>query len=142
MTPDDILDCLAVRTATIENVVTQNELIEWGVSVESITEALCQHVRGWVFETDDRVVGFCMADSKSAEILVIAVHPRFEKKAIGSTLLLQAQSWLFSLGHKEISLKTAPNPNFRAYGFYQHYGWRPTGQLVDGDEVFVLSTGS
>ena len=26
-----------------------------------------------------------------------------------------------------------------AYGFYQHFGWRPTGKMDGDDEVFVRS---
>ncbi len=140
MVPDDIPDCLSVRTSTIENVVTREELKKWGISKQSLTSALSKNTRGWVFEASDQIVGFSMVDLRIGELLVLAVLPEYENKGIGSTLLLQAQNYLFSLGHQFLQLKTEPNKDYRAYGFYQYFGWEPTGVLIDGDEIFKIST--
>ena len=70
---------------------------------------------------------------------MLALLPACEGRGIGKRLLTLVQGWLFASGRRQIWLVTEKNPNFRAYGFYQALGWRPTGEVIDGDEKFVLS---
>jgi len=48
------------------------------------------------------------------------------------------QSWLFSLGHRELWLLENPDPAIRAYGFYRSLGWSATGELRDGQQILRL----
>ncbi len=138
MTAADMPQVFDVRLATTENAVTIERLEEKGVTPASLAAAIEASAKGWVCEEDDKIVGFAMGDSKSGEVTVLALLPRCEGRGIGKQLLLMVQDWLFASGHEEIWLVTSPDPVFRAYGFYQALGWRPTGEIIDGDEKFVL----
>jgi ribosomal protein S18 acetylase RimI-like enzyme len=117
------------------------ELEEWyGLTPTTLAEAMQDTARGWVCEIDRKIAAFAMGDKASGEMTVLAVLPEFERRGIGNQLLRKVQDWLFAAGHKQLWLLTTPNPNFRAYGFYQSQGWVPTGEIVDDeDEKFVLA---
>ena len=132
----DIQDVLVLRKSTVENIVTQEDFDAWGVSTDSLARALNDNVKGWVYEVEGKIVGYVMAASDSAQVLVLAVHPQFEGKGVGGGLLGVAESWLCSNGHSRLWLKTSTNKSFRAYGFYLHHGWRSTGEIEGKDEIF------
>ena len=140
MTATDLPEVFAVRVSTLENTITMQALEEeYELTPETLAEALKHSAKGWVCEIDGKITGFAMGDRDSGEMTVLAVLPGFEKCGIGKQLLDCVRDWLFDSGHKELWLLTAPDPSFRAYGFYQAQGWVATGELVDGeDEKFVL----
>lgn len=139
MTVADLPEVFAVRISTVENNVTMQELEdEYELTPETLAAAMQLSAKGWVCEVDGRIVGFAMGDSESGEMTVIAVLAEYERRGIGERLLTQVQDWLFQSGHDEVWLVTTPDPNFRAYGFYQSKGWIATGEIVDDEEKFVL----
>ena len=76
MTLDDVAASFEVRFSTVENAVTLEELAEvYGVTPESLSEAMRSHVRGWLCEDHGTAVGFAMGDRSNAEVLVVAVRP-------------------------------------------------------------------
>ena len=139
MTNDDLPAVFSVRTSTIENAITMEELKEdYGITLESLAEAMNSHVNGWLCEDSDIVVGFSMGDRLNGEVQVVAVHPDYEGRGIGKALLNKVKNWLFSLGHEEIWLGAYPDPDIRAYGFYRKLGWQTTGEMKGYDEIMVL----
>lgn len=138
MTADDLPAVFAVRTATIENAITMEQLAQYGITIETLTEALSTDAKGWVDIVSGKITGFVMGNSSTAELEVLAVLPEYEQQGIGAALLTHLQQWLFENGHEKIWLKTTPDKSMRAYGFYQHFGWQPTGKIDGEDEVFVL----
>ena len=78
----DIEDILDIRVSTKENHFSMTDLAEVGVTQESIAEWLEDSVKGWVCEMSGKPVGFAMADGKTAEVLVAACYPEYEKKGI------------------------------------------------------------
>jgi ribosomal protein S18 acetylase RimI-like enzyme len=138
MITDDLPAVFSVRTSTKENAITLEELKEdYGITPDSLAEAMKSHVKGWLCEESNRVVGFSMGDRSNGEVQVIAVHPDCEGRGIGKTLLGEVQKWLFSSGHKEIWLGAYPDPTIRAYGFYRKLGWKATGKMKGYDEIMV-----
>ena len=139
MTIDDLPAVFSVRTSTIENAITMEELKEdYGITLESLAEAMNSHVCGWLCEDADVVVGFSMGDRLNGEVQVVAVRPEYEGRGIGKALLSKVKNWLFSSGHEEIWLGAYPDPNIRAYGFYRKLGWQATGKMKGYDEIMVL----
>ena len=135
----DLAATTAVRLSTIENAITLEELeSQYGITPQSMAEAMASDVKGWLCESCEKVVGFAMGDRSTGEVLVVAVLPDHEGRGIGKNVLAQVQTWLFSEGHDEIWLLANPDPNIRASGFYRKIGWRATGTLRNDDEVMKL----
>ncbi len=135
----DLPAASAVRLSTVENAITMEELeSQYGITPQSVAEAMTSHVKGWLCENSGKVVGFAMGDRSNGEVQVVAVLPEYEGRGIGKSLLARVQTWLFSEGHEEIWLLANPDTNTRAYGFYRKLGWRATGTLRDDDEVMTL----
>jgi len=123
ITPADIQSLFYVRTRTRENSYTYDELRQRGITEQSVAQKLTTSYKGWLCERDDSVVGFCMADSATGELWVIAVLPEFERKGIGDRLMALAEAWLWSKGCERAWLTTDIDTSLRAYGFYLHRGW-------------------
>ncbi len=134
----DIKDILDIRVSTKENHFSMTDLAEVGVTSKSIAEWLDDSVKGWVCEMSGQPVGFAMADGKTAEVLVVACYPEYEKKGIGKALMLKLHDWLWSLDHDEIWLWSDPDPGIRAYEFYRKMGYEPTGATKGNDEMLKL----
>ena len=110
----DIPAAFDVRTSTLENALTMEELEEdYELTPESLASAMQGTAKGWVCETGSKVVGFAMGDRANAELTVIAVLPEYEGRGIGKRLLGEVESWLFSFGHDELWLVTTPARELR-----------------------------
>ena len=138
MTVTDLPAVFTLRTMTRENTMTMAELADRGVTPDSLAAAMSRSVEGWLCEDGDLVTGFSMGDRANGEVQVVAVHPDYEGRRIGKTLLAHVRDWLFASGHDEIWLMANPDPTIRAYAFYRHLGWEATGEVRDGEEVMVL----
>jgi uncharacterized protein with ATP-grasp and redox domains len=70
MKPADLPEVFLIRTATIENAVTMEDLEKYGITENSLTKAMQSHVIGWVYEDSNEISGFVMFDDSSGEIQV------------------------------------------------------------------------
>ena len=120
--PADIPATFEIRTATTENAMTEAELAASGITPERAADLLRTDGRCWVAEAGKRVVGFCIANSKTRSIWALFVLPAYEGRGIGRRLTETAVDWLWKNGAEEIWLETETNT--RAEGFYEHLGWR------------------
>ncbi len=124
ITHADIPALFHVRPRTRENALTLEELRALGITPETVAAWMGGSTQGWLWEElPNEVVGFCMADRESAELLVIALLPEYEGRGIGGRLMHQAESWLADSGCKVAWLTTDLDSTLRAYGFYRHRGW-------------------
>jgi GNAT superfamily N-acetyltransferase len=119
----DLSELIDLRGATRENEISREGLRGIGITEESTTELLRTTHRGWLCEAEGKIVGFSIGDGKTGELWVIAVLPAFERKGIGSQLLVLVEDWRWSLDWKELWLWTNPDPKMRAFAFYLHRGW-------------------
>ena len=120
----DIPALFHVRPRTRENALTIEDLRAMGITPESVASWLEASTSGWLCEiANSDVVGFCMADHSTGELLVIALLPEHEGCGIGARLMECAESKLAQSGCKRAWLTTALDPTLRAYGFYRHRGW-------------------
>ena len=83
---------------------------DYGITPQSMAEAMETHVRGWFCEAEGRAVGFAMGDRSNGEVQVVAVRPGYEGLGIGKTLLVMARDWLFAQGNDEIWAGLQPRP--------------------------------
>jgi ribosomal protein S18 acetylase RimI-like enzyme len=124
ITASDIPALFHVRPLTRENALTVEDLRAMSITPESVASWLRASTTGWLFETaSGEVVGFCMADHSTGELLVLAVLAEHEGRGIGGSLMESAESWLARSGCTTAWLTTALDPTLRAYGFYRHRGW-------------------
>lgn len=135
----DIKDILDIRVSTKENHFSMIDLAEVGVTPKSIAEWLDGSVKGWICEISGQPAGFALADSKTAEVLVVACYPKFEKMGVGKALMNKTHDWLWSFGHNEIWLWSDPDPAIRAHGFYRKLGYEPTVETTGKDEKLILT---
>lgn len=136
----DIEEIFDVRGATRENAISRERLAAMGITPASVAEHLAAGAtRGWVCSRESRIVGFCIGESATGEVLVLAVLPQFEGRGIGKTLLSLAVDWLRSFKPARIWLGASSDPRTRSHGFYRALGWRPVGEKdTHGDEVLEL----
>jgi GNAT superfamily N-acetyltransferase len=133
----DIPALFFVRTRTRENTYTLDQLRSLGITPESVGQWLAGTCKGWLCEEAGAVVGFCIADHSSGELLVIAVLPQAEGKGVGGTILGLAEDWLWRQGCTRAWLTTDVDPSRRAYGFYRRRGWADW-KLQDGMRYMQL----
>ncbi len=80
---DDTAEVLEVRTSTRENRLTTAELLNIGVTPESVAHGLKSRTKGWVCIDSGHIVGFTIGDGGSGEVMVLALLPEAEGKGIG-----------------------------------------------------------
>lgn len=124
ITPEDAPSLLAVRTSVRENPFSLEALAAAGITASSVAQRLRGSCRGWLCETQEGVVGFCMGDQNTGELWVLAVLPGFEGRGIGSKLLGLTEDWFWSQGCQCLWLWTSVDRALRAYQLYRKRGWR------------------
>src|SRR4051812_42232366 len=99
----DIPQIQRVRNSVKENTLSDPAL----VSDADCAEYMTIRGKGWVCETDGRVIGFAIADLKENNIWALFLHPDFEKQGIGSRLHNTMLNWYFSQTQQTVWLSTA-----------------------------------
>lgn len=117
----DINQIQAVRRLVKENTLSDPSLV---------TDADCEEYmtvrgKGWVFEADERIVGFVIADLRDHNIWALFIDPAFEDRGIGKQLHDTMLDWYFTQTQETVWLGTAPGT--RAEGFYRKAGWKDAG---------------
>lgn len=134
----DIKTILEIRISTKENHFSLSDLANIGITPQSLSEWLDGTIKGWICEISGKAVGFAMGDSKTGEMLVIAIYPGYEKLGIGKKLMQLIQDWLWSFDQKELWLWSNHDSVVRAHGFYRKLGWIPTGEIEGNNEKLIL----
>ncbi|UFH51264.1 GNAT family N-acetyltransferase [Pseudomonas sp. KNUC1026] len=129
----DIDAIFKIRTSVRENHLSQDQLIEIGVTPEAISQAISEAPCAWIAEVNDVPVGFSMIDIEEGCVFAVFVLPEFEGFGLGRNLMLKAEAFLFQR-HRTIWLETAEAS--RASGFYKNLGWQPVRNLPEGDIRF------
>ncbi|MCD2424483.1 GNAT family N-acetyltransferase [Niabella pedocola] len=132
-TINDIPQIQVVRNAVKENALSNPNL----VTDQDCADFLTQRGKGWVYETNGRVVGFSIADLKAQHIWALFLHPEYEKKGIGKQLHDVMLDWYFMQTAQTVWLGTAPGT--RAEAFYRKAGWTETGTHGKGEIRFEMT---
>ncbi|MEM1427696.1 MAG: GNAT family N-acetyltransferase [Cyanobacteria bacterium P01_H01_bin.130] len=130
---DAIESMFDIRCSVKENYQSREEIAELGITPESIAQMLATDCRAWLAQLNGQSIGLAIANATEATILGLFVLPEFEGQGAGRALMHAAENWLWSTGLDEIWLLTGNDPTLRAYGFYQHLGWRLTEVVTEGD---------
>ena len=88
---------------------------------------------------DGRVVGHCIGNSATGEIIGLSVDQSYRRQGIARKLLSLVVDLLLADGVQRIWLEAPSDSTLPAYRFYRALGWQPTGQhLADGIEIIEL----
>jgi len=133
--PSDIPQIQIVRNAVRENRLSNPALVTDADCLDFIT----RRGKGWVYEIDERIVGFAIADLLEENIWALFVHPDFEGQGIGKALHDTMLDWYFDQGKTNVWLSTAPGT--RAEVFYEKAGWRRNG-MQENEVRFEMEVGN
>ncbi|MFY7731507.1 MAG: GNAT family N-acetyltransferase [Flavobacterium sp.] len=126
--PRDIEQIQIVRNSVKENTLSDPRL----VSDHDCEYFITTRGKGWVCETDGKIVGFCIADLVKNNIWALFIHPEYENRGIGKQLHDVMLQWYFSKKQTPVWLSTTPET--RAVGFYKKQGWNEIG-IHGEDEI-------
>jgi GNAT superfamily N-acetyltransferase len=129
----DIAAMHAVRMSVRENRLSDPTRVTEDDYRRFIEERGC----GWVYDSDNEIVGFGVVDLVDRNIWALFVDPQHEGKGIGSALLNAMVDHAFKKGSEPLWLTTSPGT--RAERFYRQSGWREAGIAADGELRFELS---
>lgn len=127
-TVDDIAQIQVVRHSVNENKLSNPTL----VTDEDCVDFITKRGKGWVCETDGKIVGFCIVDLTRNNVWALFIEPQYEAKGIGKKLQNAMLAWYFKQTNETLWLGTAPDT--RAETFYEKTGWANVG-IVNKDEV-------
>ncbi|MEJ1964346.1 MAG: GNAT family N-acetyltransferase [Gammaproteobacteria bacterium] len=135
---------MVIRVATFDDIetmrvirasVAENRLIDpRRATPEKYREMLGIRGKGWVCESEGRIVAFGIADAASRSLWALFVKPGFERLGFGRALHNAMVAWLFEVAATPIWLSTGPDT--RAARFYAAAGWRPEKPLDNGELCF------
>ena len=117
----DIPQIQIVRNEVKENVLSDPSL----VPDKDVEDYITRRGKGWVCETDNRIVGFAIADLQDNNIWALFIQPEYEGKGIGKKLHDDMLDWYFNQNKETVWLGTSPGT--RAEAFYRKAGWKETG---------------
>ena len=130
----------APRITEVRQAVRENRLSPGSVPrVADTARWLYENGTFWVWEQDGAVQGFSAADPRDGTIFALFVHPDYEGRGIGRSLLPLACEDLRRAGHAVARLTTEPGS--RAERFYRLNGWTDKGREKD-ETVFERPLGT
>jgi ribosomal protein S18 acetylase RimI-like enzyme len=88
---------------------------------------------------DARVVGHCIGNAATGEILGLSVDHSYRRQGIARKLLSLVVDLMRADGAQRIWLAAPSNSTLPANPFYRALGWQPTGEhAMPGDEILEL----
>ena len=130
----DIAQIQVVRHLVKENTLSDPAL----VPDKDVAYYITEKGKGWVCETDGKIVGFSIVDLKEKSIWALFVDPEYDNRGIGKELHRLMMDWYFSQTTDKVCLGTAPKT--RAQEFYKRQGWTETGMYPNGEVKFEMQS--
>jgi GNAT superfamily N-acetyltransferase len=130
----DVADIQHIRAA-----VRENRLVSTSISDHQVREAIERTGRGWVIESEGKVVAFAIGNAENGNIWALFVHPDHEHRGYGRLLHDAMVDWLFSRGLERLWLTTESGT--RAQAFYEAAGWQRVGLTDRGELRYERSAG-
>ena len=110
----------------VRNSVLENALSDPGrITTADYQQYLTQKGKGWVWEEENQIAGFCIVSLSDNNVWALFVLPDFEKKGIGKKLHDAMLQWYFTETQSTLWLST--DPGTKAEIFYRKNGWVETG---------------
>jgi ribosomal protein S18 acetylase RimI-like enzyme len=118
---EDIPGMQVIRGSVQENILSDPNRI----TTNDYHEFLTVKGAGWICETADQMVGFCIVDLKENNVWALFVHPDYQSVGIGQKLHDLMLDYYFQQTNQPIWLST--DRNTKAEAFYRKNGWQQTG---------------
>jgi ribosomal protein S18 acetylase RimI-like enzyme len=125
----DVLRLIEIRGSVRENRLTDTSnvtLAEYSWFID--------HAAIHVWEKDECIQGFSAGDPRDGSIWALFVHPAFEGRGVGQSLIEVACKSLLNMGYQKATLSTEPGS--RAQHFYERNDWISKGQTAAGEVKF------
>jgi GNAT superfamily N-acetyltransferase len=119
-TKADIPAIFAVRYAVHENTLRPGIITH-----EDVRLQIEESGRGWVVESQGRIVAFAIGNAANANVWALFVGPESEHQGYGQQLHAVMVKWLRSCGCGTLWLTTGAQT--RARSFYERLGWQYAG---------------
>ena len=118
----------------VRHAVRENRLVSTVITDEQVIEAIERTGRGWVVESEGRIVAFSVGNAETGNIWALFVEPGHGGRGHGRRLHDEMVDWLWSRGLKRLWLSTEQHT--RAQRFYELSGWENRGVLPSGEVLF------
>ena len=128
----DISQIQIVRHLVKENVLSNPAL----VTDADVQDYITRRGKGWVCETEGKIVGFAIADLEDHNIWALFLDPEFEGRGIGKELHRFMLNWYFSQTQHTVWLSTGIGT--RAETFYRLQGWNFIGPYGTKEVKFEM----
>ena len=127
---------LQIRRTELTDSMVQELRTATGKDAAFAADVLGGRVKFLECVDDTLVVGHCIGNSTTGEIIALSVEPSHRRKGVARRLLGQVVDLLLDDGARRIWLTAPCDSTLPAYGFYRAMGWRPTGKHpTDRDEI-------
>ena len=114
-----------------------------GEDASFAADALSGRIKFMECVDDALVVGHCIGNSATGEIMRLSVEPSYRRKGVARRLLAQVVDLLRGDGARRIWLAAPCDSTLPAYRFYRAMGWQPTGERPSNhDEILELPSSS
>lgn len=130
---EDIPQLQFIRHTVKENVLSDPAL----VTDDDCKDYIINRGKGWVAETENKIVGFSIVDLQQHNVWALFLHPEYEGMGIGKQLHNIMLDWYFKQTNTTIWLGTEPET--RAEKFYRKRGWKEVGMHGKGEIKFEMS---
>lgn len=131
--PNDIPEIQFVRNSVTENTLSDPGL----VTDEDCHDYIIRRGKGWVCETENKIVGFSIVSVIDKNVWALFLHPGYERRGIGKKLHDVMIDWYFTQTTDTIWLSTSPGT--RAEKFYRTAGWEEKGIYGKGEILFEMT---
>jgi ribosomal protein S18 acetylase RimI-like enzyme len=122
------------RLMEIRGSVQENRLTDPSNVTLADYKWFIDHAAIHVWEKDECIQGFSAGDPRDGSIWALFVHPTYESRGVGQTLIQAACKSLFDAGYENATLSTEPGS--RAQHFYERNGWIAKGRTSSGEVNF------
>ena len=129
----DIEPMHKLRMAVKENILNTPSLVTHEMYIKYLTA----HGKGWLWEEDDKILGFGIVDHSSSNVWGLFIDNDHQVKGIGKSLQATMLNWYFSAYTEPLWLSTSQNT--RASKFYALTGWENQGILNNGEIKFTMT---
>jgi GNAT superfamily N-acetyltransferase len=132
-TISDIPQLQYIRHQVKENILSDPSL----VTNDDCKDYITKRGKGWVAETDNKVIGFSIVDLQQQNVWALFIHPEYEGMGVGKQLHNIMLDWYFTQTKNTLWLGTEPAT--RAEKFYRKCGWKEVGIHGKGEIKFEMN---